>query len=1335
MNPMAAGETVQITMPEMGESVSEGTVLTWLKKEGDWVDKDETVVEVSTDKVDAEIPSPAAGKLAKILVGEDEVIVVGGLLGEIEVGAEAPAEASPEEKAPAAEAAAAVEEEKETLADAGGEADVVTVPDDGGKITPVARRVAAAHGIDVTKVGGSGTGGRVLKEDVLAYVERNGGEAAPRDGGDGATAVAPAGDGAAAKAPLPAGAQTLRGGDAMLARYMTESLKIPTATSFRTFAVTTLDGRRRQLNEALKAAGQDFKVSFTHLIGFAIIRAMETHPTMGHSFQEVDGKPHRIVPEHTNLGLAVDVQRDDGSRTLIVPVIKGGEAMDFAGYREVYEDLIAKTRAGNMSPDDLQGATVTLTNPGGIGTVASVPRLMPGQGCIIATGAITPPPGVRDGDKVMTMTSTYDHRVIQGAESGAFLRRIEQLLQGEDDFYEDVFESLGLAAPPLPKKEAVPAAAAPAAAPVIAPSEELVSKDMLYHVQAATSLVKAHRMHGHLAAKLDPLGSEPIGDPALEPETVGLTPEVMTQIPAEVLRIQVPGANLAEALPALRETYCGTIAYEIEYISDHRQRVWLRQRIESGEYRRPLLPEEKLRVLRRLTEVEVLETYIHKAFLGKKSFSIEGLDTLIPMLDEVFEIAARTGAREALIGMAHRGRLNVQAHACGRPYREILAEFEGEKDRDVKTAKPKGGTGDVKYHQGLQGAFNTPSGHTLKVTLAHNPSHLEFVDPVVEGRTRADQTDRRGSEAKHDPNAALPILIHGDAAFPGEGVVAETLNLQALEGYTTGGTIHIIANNQIGFTTEPEEARSTRYASDLAKGFDAPIVHVNADDPEACIAAIRIAMAYREEFKRGVVIDLIGYRRFGHNETDEPAYTQPLMYEQIKSHAPVRKLYADSLVKAGLVTEEEVTKLLSTAHDRLSEAHEEVKLMSPVETRTDEMHLDRTRSVEPDTTVPIECLLDYNRQLFSTPEGFNVHRKLEPQRAKRLAVGPDDPIDWAHAEALAFASLLEDGVPLRLTGQDSARGTFSQRHLMLSDVQTGRKYAPIQHLREAKAPLELHNSPLSETAALGFEYGYSAAAPEALVIWEAQFGDFFNAAQVIVDQFIVAALAKWGETSRLTLLLPHGYEGAGPEHSSARIERFLTLAAEGNIRVANVSTPAQYFHLLRRQALIEKRRPLVVFTPKSLLREPRASSLLRELTTGSLQRVIDDPNRIGARDQVTRLIFCSGRIYYDLTGSELYENEKVAVARVELLYPFPYEEIVDLVSGYPNVKEVIWVQEEPKNAGARRFIFTRARERSLMPEGVTLDYIGRPYRASPGEGYPAAHVFEQNRIITEALTL
>jgi 2-oxoglutarate dehydrogenase E1 component len=1328
---MEASGTVQITMPQMGESVSEGTVLTWHKHEGDWVEKDETVVEISTDKVDAEVPAPASGKLVRIIAAEDETVTVGDPLAELEVGA------SPDGAGGGTDGAGSAQTEAPAEAAAPRDAAVTAagrpaaeVPE-GERVTPVARRVAAAHGIDLREVDGSGTGGRIVKEDVLAYIDQN--------GGDGAATVAPSAPATApareAPKPPPAGAELMRGSDAMLARYMTESLKIPTATSFRTFAVTTLDARRRQLNQALKDAGHDAKASFTHLIGYAIIRAVADHPAMAHSFQEVDGKPHRVVPEHVNLGLAVDVQREDGSRTLIVPVIKGGESMSFAKYREVYEELIRKTRTGEMSPDDLQGATVTLTNPGGLGTVASVPRLMPGQGCIIATGAIGPPAGVSSADKVMTMTSTYDHRVIQGAESGAFLGRIEALLQGEDSFYEDVFESLGVSLPPLPKAEAAaPAPTRPAAQPVSAPAEELVPKEMLYHVQAATSLVKAHRMHGHLAARLDPLGSEPIGDPALEPETVGLTPEVMAQIPAEVLRIEVPGRTLAEALPHLREIYCGTIAYEIEHISDHRQRVWLRKRIESGEYRRPLMPEEKLRVLRRLTEVETFETYIRKAFLGKKSFSIEGLDMLIPMLDDVFDLSARQGAREALIGMAHRGRLNVQAHACGRPYREILAEFEGEKDVDIKTARPRGGTGDVKYHQGLQGTFTTPSGHTVKVTLAHNPSHLEFVDPVVEGRTRAEQTDRRGSEPKHDHSAALPILIHGDSAFPGEGVVAETLNLQALEGYSTGGTIHVIANNQVGFTTEPSESRSTRYASDLAKGFDIPIVHVNADDPEACIAAVRLAMAYRQEFKRGVVIDLIGYRRLGHNETDEPAYTQPLMYKLIKQHPSVRKVYAEALVKQGLVSEEEVDKLVKGVHERLSEAHEEVKLMSPG-AQTEESALDRTRSVEPDTTVAIDSLVDLNRQLFSTPENFNVHPKLKPQREKRLEVGPDDPIDWAHAEALALAALLEDGVPLRLTGQDTVRGTFSQRHLALFDVETGRKYAPIQHLREAKAPFELYNSPLSEVAALGFEYGYSATAPEALVLWEAQFGDFVNVAQMIIDQFLVSALAKWGETSRLTLLLPHGYEGAGPEHSSARIERFLTLAAEGNIRVANVTTPAQYFHLLRRQALIEKRRPLVVFTPKSLLRDPRATSLFGELTRGGLQRVIDDSNRAGAREKVKRLILCSGRIYYDITGSDQYaENEQVAVARIEMLYPFPEEELVELIARYPNVEEVVWVQEEPKNMGARRFMFTRSRERDLMPESVSLGYVGRPYRASPGEGYPAAHHVEQARIVSEALT-
>ena len=1309
--------TIQIPMPQMGESVSEGTILTWHKQEGDWVAKDETIVEVSTDKVDAEVPAPQAGKLVKILAQEDETVEVGQALAELEPGEPPAGEAAPknEPTTVAAEGNGA-----QPAAAAAAPAATATPPvSSDTPSTPVARRVAAAHGIDLDQVSGSGSGGKVVKEDVLAHLERNGG------------------DGAAVKQVRPAPSEPqltpIRGGDAVLARFMKESLEIPTATSFRTLEVDTLDRRRRQLNESLKTAQREMKVSFTHLIGYAIAVAVRSHPAMGHSFAEVDGKPHRIVHDYVNLGLAVDVQRKDGSRTLVVPVIKGADSMDFAQFREVYEDLIAKTRDGSMSPDDLQGANITLTNPGGIGTVASVPRLMPGQGTIVATGSIALPAGLRGLDKsriaelgmskVMTMTSTYDHRVIQGAESGAFLRRIEDLLQGADGFYEDVFRSFGLETPAAPVAEPV------ATKPTAAPSEE-----MLAHVQAATSLVKAHRTHGHLAARLDPLGSEPVGDPALEPATVGLTQEVMEQIPAHILRIQVPGATLAEALPHLRETYCGTIAYEIEHISDHQQRVWLRNRIESGKYRRTLSPEEKKRVLSRLTDAEALEVYLHRAFIGAKSFSIEGLDALVPMLDESFGLAADAGVRDVFMGMAHRGRLNVLAHAVGRPYAEILAEFEGEKDIDVVTARPRGGTGDVKYHQGATGTYMTDEGKEITVTLASNPSHLEFVDPVVEGRARAQQTERDKPAAEHFPRRALSLLIHGDAAFPGEGVVAETINLEALDGYSTGGVLHIIANNQIGFTTEPHESRSTRYASDLAKGFDIPIIHVNADDPEACIAAVRLALAYREEWRRGAVIDLIGYRRLGHNEADEPAYTQPRMYALIKQHPPVRKLYADALVAQGIIPADEPDRMLAAAKERLAEAHEDVKHQEGPP--TGELQLDRTQSEEPDTTYPLDDLLAVNKQVFSAPEDFKVHPKLAPQRAKRAEIGPDDPVDWGQAEALAFGTLLTQGSPLRLTGQDSARGTFSQRHLVLVDVETGRKYAPLQHLDGAQASFEIHNSPLSEAAAMGFEYGYGVQAPDALVMWEAQFGDFVNAGQVAVDQFIVSGLAKWGETSRLTLLLPHGYEGAGPEHSSAREERFLTLAAEGNIRAANVSTPAQYFHLLRRQALVAKIRPLIVFTPKSLLRNQRSFSPLRELAEGSLRRVIDDPTTADRRAAVTRLLLCTGRIYYDITGHELYEgNKKVAVARVEMLYPFPREEIVELIASYPNLTEILWVQEEPKQMGARRFMFTRNRERELVPEGVKLDYVGREYRASPGEGYPAAHRLEQDRIVRESLSV
>ncbi len=1290
-------ELVDVVFPQMGDSVAEGTVLEWHKQVGDRVEADEPLVEVSTDKVDAEVPAPAGGTLVEVLVEPDETVAVGAVLCRIAAGAPETGDRQPAAPTPSDQRAA--------TSTPTGNGD--------GHATPVAARIATAHGIDVTALRGSGPRGRVTKADVLAAVE---------------------GDGAAA----PSEATTpLRGPAATLARFMNESRSIPTATSFRTVSVDALDARRK----ALKEAGR--KLSFTHLIAWAIVRAAtEDWPVMGNSYREIAGTPHRVAPDGISLGLAVDVERKDGTRSLMVPVIQNAGELGFDDFARRYDELVAGARDNTLPAEAYQGANITLTNPGGLGTVASVPRLMPGQGTIVATGAIGYPPGLGGVDpgrlrelgvsKVMTMTSTYDHRVIQGAESGSFLRRIDQLLQGEDGFYEDIFRALGVAEEP----EATPITAAePAPAPVSPAAEPLADEALLQAVQAATSVVKAHRMHGHLAADLDPLGGKPVGDPALDPETVNLTPELMARIPSSVLRVAVPGETFAEALPHLRETYTGTIAYEIEHISDHEQRVWLRQAIESGAYRMEAEPETKRILLQRLSQVEALESYLHKAFLGKKQFSIEGLDALVPMLDEAIELAAAGGAREVIVGMAHRGRLNVLAHTVGRPYGSILVEFEGEQTLAADTAAPEGGTGDVKYHYGASGTHRTRSGRPVTVSLSHNPSHLEHVNPVIEGRARADQTSHKAAEISRDPTVVLPVLIHGDAAFPAQGIVAETLNLQALEGYSTGGTLHVIANNQLGFTTDPEEGRSTRYASDLAKGFDIPIIHVNADDVEACISAIRLAMAFRQTFDRDAVIDLIGYRRFGHNETDEPAYTQPLMYERIKKHPPARKVYADKLAAEGTLPAEEAERMAAEAYQRVADAHAELKESLGAPPDTGEHQLDRTMSPEPRTSVQEDLLRDLNDQLLRLPRGFTVHRKLAPfLERRRNALEPDGAIDWGHAESLAFASLLALGVPVRLTGQDTERGTFSQRHMVLHDAKTGARHCSMQHLRSAVAPFELHNSPLSEQACLGFEYGYSVQAADALVLWEAQFGDFVNSAQVIVDQFLVSGLAKWGQTSRLTLLLPHGYEGSGPEHSSARLERFLQLAAEGNIRVANCTTAAQYFHLLRRQALVQKARPLIVMTPKSLLRLPAATSKLGELTSGGFQPVIDDPELPGPREKVTKLVLCSGKVYYDIVGNEERgAADHIAVARVELLYTFPERELIELMASYPSLERVVWVQEEPRNMGPRAFM--RRRMAKILPDGVSYDYVGRQLRAAPGEGYSAAHKKEQSRIVRVALDL
>jgi multifunctional 2-oxoglutarate metabolism enzyme len=1350
----------------MGESVSEGIVSRWLKVVGDSVDEGEPVVEVTTDKVDVEVPAPAAGQLSEIVAAEGETVAVGAVLGLIDPGVipktEAP-ESPPEQTAESASETPSIPDRPaappeppaavaETAPPASPEAPAaavetvsppvptspapqtpapippVPVAADGAVVdaSPLARRAAAQNGVDLHVVRGSGPGGIVTKADVLAAKDA---------GGPSQDTTIRVAEGEAA--------EPIRGPAAALVDYMERSRDIPTATSFRSVAVDILDARRRQLNSALAASGRPGKVSFTHLIGYAIARAAGASPAMTTHFARTkDGKPAR-VPGPAHLGLAVDSVRKDGSRSLVVPVIRNAAQRQFSDFRDEYERLIERARTGALSVEELQGATLTLTNPGGIGTVASVPRLMPAQGTIIAVGAIRFPAEWRNVPeaslrelgigKVMTMSSTYDHRVIQGAESGEFLGRIESLLDGADTFYEDVAASLGLNLPPLEAAAPpAPASQQPASgSPIPASPSTAPDRDLLGAMQAATSLVKAHRTHGHLGAHLDPLGSPPIGDPAMDPATYGLTQEMMERIPADLLRVYVPGRNLAEVLPNLRRTYCSTTAFEIEHISSHEQRVWLREHIESGAFRPAFSVEDRLRILERLTKVDAMERYQRATFLGQKTFSIEGLDALVPMLETLLTNVAADGIGEVVMGMSHRGRLAVVAHVANHPYESILNAFElASARRDITRFRS---TGDVKYHVGATGTYHTETGKVILVRLLPNPSHLEAIDPVVEGWCRAAQTQRRATTLHLDPLAALPVLIHGDAAFAGQGVVQEVLNLQSLPGYTTGGTVHFIADNQVGFTTDPQEGRSTRYASDLAKGFDIPIVHVNADDVEACVAAITFAYDYRRVYRRDVMVHLIGYRRFGHNEADEPAYTQPLMYLKIRQHPTVRELFAAQLIAEGLIRPDEVDAMAKAAYGRVADAHKRVKehLAAELDDLTHEQVVEEPDDPMLRTAVSHRSLTALNEQLLTFPKHFTPNTKLVRQMERRRAALLEGAIDWGTAESLAFASLITQGHPIRLTGQDTVRGTFSHRHLAFHDERNGEVFIPMQHLTDAQATFEVLNSPLSEVGCLGFEYGYSAADPETLVVWEAQYGDFFNNAEMIVDQFVSSSRAKWGQHSRLTMLLPHGYEGSGPEHSSARIERFLQLCANDNMRLANCTTPAQYFHLLRSQGLLNDPRPLIVFTPKSLLRLKESTSTLTELTTGRFQPVIDDPTGSQRRDEVRTLLLCSGRMYYELSLSpKRADATDIAIARLELLYPLPVDSILDLVAAYPNLERLYWVQEEPQNMGAWGSL-----ERALglaRPAQVQWDYIGRPRRASPSEGYAGSHQLEEERIVNEA---
>ena len=876
----------------------------------------------------------------------------------------------------------------------------------------------------------------------------------------------------------------------------------------------------------------------------------------------------------------------------------------------------------------------------------------------------------------------------------------------------------------------------------IAPAPEVtISREMALRVVAAARLARSIRQYGHLAAQIDPLGELRPGDPMLEPATHHITYEDLATLPASIVW---PAAGPDEgtcldAIRRLREIYSGPLGYEFDHLQEFGERAWLHQAVEAGTFRGHLPPERQRALLWQLTEVEGFERFLHTVFVGQKRFSIEGNDTLVPMLDELIRAAAETGTHEVLIGMSHRGRLNVLAHVLEKPYAAIMSEFHStaqheEAPSEGSAAMSGGWTGDVKYHKGARRTIREEGPVQVQITMADNPSHLEFVDPVVEGSARAaqDHRDKPGVPSQ-DVDKALPVTIHGDAAFPGEGVVAETLNLFRLSGYQTGGSIRIIVNNQIGFTTRADAGRSTLYASDLAKGFDIPIVHVNADDPDACLTAVKLAHAYRHRFHKDFLIDLVGYRRWGHNEGDEPGFTQPQLYAQIGQHPTVLALYADRLVAAGVISRGEVEVMQKEAQAGFQQARE---AMNDVVTQQPVAEETAATPLEIRTAVPADELRQMHQHILSWPARFTPHPRLARNlERRREALNKPGAIDWAMAETLAFGSVLADATPIRLTGQDTERGTFSQRHLVLHDAETGAQYVALQTLPQARASFAVYNSPLTEAATLGFEYGYSVHAPETLVLWEAQFGDFVNAGQVFIDQFIASARAKWRQRPALALLLPHGYEGQGPDHSSARVERFLQLAAEDNLRIANCTTAAQYFHLLRLQAaLLESdRRPLVVMTPKSLLRHPLAGSSLSDLTEGAFHPVLDDASATPRRDVVERLVLCSGKVVADLISALKGHQEPldwVAVARLEQLYPFPEDELQQVIRGYPNLHEVVWLQEEPRNMGAWTYVAPRLQ--TMLPDGVSLQYLGRPERASTAEGSPEAHASEQSRIVEAA---
>ncbi len=1116
-------------------------------------------------------------------------------------------------------------------------------------------------------------------------------------------------------------AQPIKGVGARIVTNMESSLTVPTATSFRVIPAKLLEVNRLVINGYLgRSLGG--KVSFTHLIGYAVVKALESVPVMNSAYFKLEDGPGVLHHDHVGLGIAVDLEKPDGSRSLLVPCIKGADAMNFQEFHTEYENLIRKVRSNKLSVDDFSGVTVTLTNPGTIGTVQSVPRLMPGQGLIVGVGSIDYPAEYQSADKrviadlgiskVVTITSTYDHRIIQGAESGMFLQRVHELLMGADNFYQDVFSSLGVPYESVEwRRDNNP----------LDSTEALLQKQMQLN-----SLINMYRVRGHLIADLDPLRwREPHTHPELDPATYGFT---LWDLDREFLSCGLAGRDrmtMGDILHLLRDAYCRTIGVEYMHIQEPEQKQWVQERVEG--VNGSLDIEEQRHILTKLNAAEALERFLATKYVGAKRFGIEGAETAVPLLDAILNSAADAGMNGAVMGMAHRGRLNVLVNIVGKSYQQLFKEFEGTVDPDMVQ-----GSGDVKYHLGAKGVFKSRSGVEIPVELAANPSHLEAVDPVVEGMVRAMQ------DRIDEPTAfsVLPILIHGDAAFAGQGVVAETLNLSDLKGYRTGGTIHLVINNQLGFTTSPEYGRSSWYCTDVAKMVQAPIFHVNGDDPEACVRVARLAFEFRQAFHKDVVIDLVCYRRHGHNEADDPSFTQPLMYKRIESRRSVRKLYVESLVKRGFITVEEAEEALSDFSARLQAALEETRALSPAEpfrALPSRGGLGVLEHIQ--TGVDRESIDEIFKTLSAIPNEFTMHARLEKQFDARSKLYEEGQVEWATAEALAFGSILLDGKDIRFAGQDSRRGTFSQRHAVLIDQDTGAEYTPLAHLAHPsdrarpKGKFWIYDSLLSEYAAVGFEYGYSLVHENALVCWEAQFGDFVNGAQIIIDQFIAAAEDKWDQHSGLVLLLPHGYDGQGPEHSSCRVERFLTLCAEDNIQVVNATTAAQYFHLLRRQAKQEVRKPLVVITPKYLLRAKEARSNVGELTSGSFEEILDDPT-VGDHSQVTRVILCSGKVAYDALKKKSELNAPVAVVRVEQLYPFPKDEVAKILSQYSNATSLLWLQEEPRNMGPWPFVHGRLLD--LLPDGMNLLNATRHESGSPATGSHAVHLQELEDLLDKA---